>query len=135
MSRPRLFRTDTVIPLSATMRAKRSTRESDGRSNSIPGAAFNGIRLTLLFTCPSSLTRRFASSGESFTSGSRTYSKVKRSRRRRGRSQLVGWRPGRLGVVLLGVGGVGEQAGQALQLPAGQLVEGGGDRGLGCLAQ
>jgi len=67
MSRPRLFLTETVRWWPARICANRSIAWSEGRSNGIPGAAFNGIRFTLDLTPDSSLASRRASSGESLT--------------------------------------------------------------------
>ena len=54
-------------PCSASIRAKRLTRASAGRSYGMPGAAFSGSRFTFAFTSASSRTSRRASSGVSFT--------------------------------------------------------------------
>ena len=47
MSRPRLFRTETVMPPRARVRANRSTCWSGGRENGIRDVSFSGIRFTL----------------------------------------------------------------------------------------
>lgn len=64
-----------------------------------------------------------------------------------GRSRLAGWQSGRAAVRalvqvagdgagdLVQVGDLGEQAGQVVQLPGRELVEGMGDVGLGRVAQ
>jgi len=57
MSRPRLLRTDTRTSRSARIRAKALTRSSDGRVKSIPGASFNGRRLTFAFS-PATITAK-----------------------------------------------------------------------------
>ena len=80
MSRPRLFRTDTVMCALASTCAKASTWSSEGRVYGMPAASFSGSRLTLAFRPLSRRTNRRASSMVSLTPASITYSNVIRLR-------------------------------------------------------
>ena len=80
MSRPRLLRTETISPRSARIFANALTRSSDGRSKGMPAAAFSGNRFTLALMPERTFTSCRASTSESFTPASITYSNMIRRR-------------------------------------------------------
>ena len=92
MSRPRLLRTETVIPRAARLRANRFTWRSGGRVKGMPGAALSGIRFTLARSPRSRAPSRAASAAVSLTPSSSTYSKVIRSRCLRGKRRQAATR-------------------------------------------
>src|SRR5947209_7964518 len=80
MSSPLLHRTVVVSPASSRIDWNARIRGSAGRRNGAPSQSLKGIRLTFARTPRRSRTRRRASSGESLTASSRTYSKKTRWR-------------------------------------------------------
>ena len=76
--------TETVRSALGEDSRERITASSDGREKAIPAASFSGIRFTFDLTPASTVASRRASSSESLTPASRTYSKVMRLRFRTG---------------------------------------------------
>src|SRR5437867_2375770 len=80
MSSPLLQRTVVVTPLPSRIAWKARMRASGDRRNVAPSQSLNGIKFTLARTPRSRRTSRRASSSESFTPSSITYSKKTRCR-------------------------------------------------------
>ena len=80
MSRPRLLRTDTISPRSTRIFANALTRSSLGRSKGMPGRRVQRQQVDLGLHARQHLHQPRASSGESFTPASITYSNMMRRR-------------------------------------------------------